>query len=169
MKVNLLFIRVFIFRIIIEISCITDAVSLYYEIGDLVDVRLAESHAWFEGKVCKIFKKVESLRNDNVKNEDKEIPQSNETTSTANGITEPPKTPQNKKEHKGSPKKSSTKKSDKKKTDKTPQKGIADYFKKQSPSTTNSVSKETGKSQNNVDDSLNFEDDNLFYKVALTE
>lgn len=36
---------------------LVDAESKYYKVGDLVDVRLLDSGAWFEGVVDKILKK----------------------------------------------------------------------------------------------------------------
>lgn len=40
-----------------EETDLVDAESKYYKVGDLVDVRLLDSGAWFEGVVDKILKK----------------------------------------------------------------------------------------------------------------
>lgn len=50
---------------------ITDTTSQYYKLGDMVDVKLSDTGAWYEGKITKIFKR--SKEREESENSDKDI------------------------------------------------------------------------------------------------
>lgn len=42
-----------------KLDDLLDVHSQYYKVGDLIDVRLADTGAWYEANITKIFKKVD--------------------------------------------------------------------------------------------------------------